>query len=806
MSLRRKKNVGPPPAAGASPASPPKPPAVPNAGAAASVGHDNIGIVSTGDRATNVQVSLPERSLRPVTEVVSPPRLSNVPARTGEFVGRDDELTKLDVALRSGTDVVVAAVHGLGGVGKSTLASRHAAARVGHFNPIWWITADSVESLQAGLAGLATRLQPELRVLPPEALAQRAMTWLAAHEGWLLILDNVTFPSDVAPLLSLGMSGSVLVTSRLAEGWYQLGATVLRLDVLTEESAIDLLTRIATHDRPEADLDGAAELVRELGYLPLAVEQASAYIHQNRLSPRSYLSLLTEHASVILDRAARGSNSERTVARIWRITLDVLADTPFAGRLLRILAWYAPESIPRTLLDGEGQAPQVQEAIGALAAYNLINLTGETITVHRLVQVVARTPDPIDPHRQADDLVTACDRATALLMQQLPDHLDPERWPSWRSLLPHIDALAANTRVETDSEEATRLFNRTGLFLENQGAISRAILYIERALIACERVCGPDHPGTLSARHNLAGAYKMAGDLERAIPLFEQTLADQERVNGPDHPNTLGSRNNLAHAYLAAGDLERAILLCEQNLATCERVFGPEHPQTLNSRNTLAVSYQAAGDAGRAILLLKQTLADQERVLGSDHHHTLVSRNNLASTYLRTADLECALPLLEQNLVACERVLGPEHPDTLTCRNNLANAHKEAGNLKRAMPLFEQNLAASEQALGMDHPQTMTCRNNMADACHVAGDMGRAILLFEQTLADRERILGTERPDTLESRNNLAGAWQAAGDLKRAICLYEQSLTECERILGVDHRITKVVRDNLNATRKAANE
>nr|WP_235037463.1 hypothetical protein [Actinomadura sp. K4S16] len=223
---------------------------------------------------------------------------------------------------------------------------------------MWWITADTAAAVQAGLAGLAAALQPELKTaLELEALAERGLAWLGCHSGWLVVLDNVTDPAHIASLLDRTMRGRVLVTSRLGQGWHRYGARVLRLDVLTEDQAVELLTQIAAPEGADgAGLDGAAELVAELGCLPLAVEQAAAYLHQNQLSPRQYLDLLAASLAVMYHEAAEGSatgtgtgGEAASDARIWRITLNrITTDTPLAGELLRILVWYAPEAIPRT--------------------------------------------------------------------------------------------------------------------------------------------------------------------------------------------------------------------------------------------------------------------------------------------------------------------------------------------------------------------------------------------------------------------------------------------------------------------------
>lgn len=193
------------------------------------------------------------------------------------FVGREAELARLDAAVSGGGPVVVAAVHGLGGVGKSSLAAYWAGTRDHGCAPIIWIRADSFTAVEQGLAAFATRLQPALaEALPVEELAERGLQWLASHTGWLLILDNVEHPADIAAVRARARGGRVLITGRLSVPW-QAGATVICLDVLLPGEAEQLLTRLATATGPR-DLDGATELCAALGYLPLAIEQAGAYL------------------------------------------------------------------------------------------------------------------------------------------------------------------------------------------------------------------------------------------------------------------------------------------------------------------------------------------------------------------------------------------------------------------------------------------------------------------------------------------------------------------------------------------------
>ncbi|MGQ4390265.1 FxSxx-COOH system tetratricopeptide repeat protein [Streptomyces sp. SAS_270] len=729
---------------------------------AAAIGGDNYAPVQTGDHAR--AVSLPPEALQPPAQVAAPAGLDNLAGRPGLFVGRTSELDRLDTALAAPGGAVVQAVHGLGGIGKSTLAAHWAATRPHGCAPVRWLTADTPAGVQQGLADLAGALQPALiGALPIEALAEWALQWLASHTGWLLILDNVNDPADIAPLLArTHAQGRFLITSRLATAWYHI-PTVVRLDVLDEADALDLLTRIATHAAPGRDLDGAIDLCAELGQLPLAVEQAAAYLAQNPLTtPRAYLALLGQYPAAMYRAGGVGiTPPERTIARIWHLTLNQITTLqPQAADLLRLLAWYAPDQIPATLLDGgPADPPALNAAFGVLTAYSMIRPAADTLSVHRLVQAVARTPDPGDAHRTPALIEQAREQATACLHSALPaDWEDPATWLTWRTLLPHIDALADHTTPDTDTSTTARILNLTALFLDNQGLTARAISHLQRALEDRLRVLGEDHPDALVSRSNLAGAYQSAGDLGRAIPLFEQTLTDRLRVLGEDHPDILSSRNRLAYAYWSAGDLGRAIPLFEQTLTDRLRVLGEDHPFTLSSRNNLAGAYQSAGDLGRAIPLHEQTLTDRLRVLGEDHPDTLTSRSNLAYAYELAGDLGRAIPLFEQTLEDTVRVLGEDHPDALVSRSNLAYAYRSAGDLGRAIPLHEQTLTDRLRVLGEDHPDTLTSRSNLAYAYELAGDLGRAIPLFEQTLEDTVRVLGRDHPLTHAVRRARADA------------------------------------------------
>ncbi|WP_053742104.1 tetratricopeptide repeat protein [Streptomyces sp. NRRL WC-3618] len=647
---------------------------------------------------------LPPEALQEAKRVTAAPGTSNLPPAP-LCLGRQEELAWLRDALsgrREGAITQGGAVHGLGGIGKSTLALHYAHRHRDDYTLIWWINAASPDEIETSLAVLTQTLVPGWAATAERAaLVAWARQWLAWHPGWLLVYDNVDDPDDLAPYTGALHQGHHLATSRRTTGWPDTTPT-LTLGNLHPEDATTLLCRLVFKDTPptarqQAD---AHALAADLGYLPLAIKQAGAYLAQNRgISLDAYRRRLDTKFA----KTAHGFDAKRTLARIWNVTLDVLEqEDPLAVQVLYTAAWLAPDDIPHTLLTPPDTDPDdIAEAIGTLTTYSMITATDTTLSIHRMVQAVLRTPQTNNDTERPQHF-RGRDSAEQAVLHSLtpPSGHDSTTDSQWDTFTPHLVTLAATTPPGHHNPPLTNAYNTTAQRLHHQGHTARATPLYEATLAQCEQVLGDTDPDTLASRGNLALAYESVGDLGRAIPLFEATLAQCEQVLGDTHPHTLATRINLAGAYRSVGDLGRAIPLYEATLTQFEQVLGDTHPHTLNSRNNLAGAYESVGDLGRAIPLYEATLTQCEQVLGDTDPRTLITRSNLAGAYESVGDLGRAIPLHEATLAQCEQVLGDTHPNTLTSRNNLALAYYAAGDLGRAITLFEATLAQYEQVLG----------------------------------------------------------------------------------------------------------
>ncbi|MEU8364956.1 tetratricopeptide repeat protein, partial [Nonomuraea sp. NPDC048882] len=630
----------------------------------------------------------PRRPLPQAGTVRVPAGLSGLPRRPAQaFVGRDAALNALRQTLRDtmSTGVISQAVLGLGGVGKSELALQYAHRHRQDYELVWWIDADSPDLIRAGLAALARTLtcgidSDAAEQATVEEAAAWALSWLATHPAWLVIFDNVEEVADVEPYLAGLAHGHVLITTRRDIGWQRLNVAPVRLELLSRPAATALLAGLI--GPPNAASTGALEdLAEQLGDLPLALTQAGAYIARTpRMSLTRYLELLKDiPARMYATATPTGGDAERVVAKVLTLShTRIQAINPLAIRVLNLLACFAPDNLPCSVLDRlpETDPLQVGEALALLQSYSLITLTpspadlkpgepDDLVSVHRLVQAVTLhqlTPDERDLDRHV---------AAELILDALPgDPSTIESWPAYRALLPH-----ARSVLPPGSSGLYQLV----AYLDASGDYSTAVQLQQDLYTYVVATLGAEHPDTLIARHNLATRTGEAGDMASARDQLTTLLPIIERVRGAEHSGALITRNQLARWTGEAGDAAAARDQLTALLPTVERVLGAEHPDTLITRDNLARWTGEAGDAAAARDQLTALLPTVERVLGAEHPNTLAARANLARWTGEAGDAAAARDQYAALLPIHKRILGAEHPDTLITRANLAHWTGEAG-------------------------------------------------------------------------------------------------------------------------------
>ena len=519
------------------------------------------------------------------------------------FTGRGPELAALEEGFKARPEgVVIQAVTGLAGVGKTQLAARYVAAHGDDYDVVAWVRAQ--DGGVADLAELAVALGLEVGERTAEDRAALALGWLERSDRpWLLVLDNVVSPAQLEMCCPAGGDGHVLVTSR-HRGFAQFDAA-LGVEVFDPDTAADYL--VARTRRP-AERDNARRLAAALGGLPLALAHAGAFCAESGTSFEEYLDTLAGlPAAEVFDRSP-DAFYERTVASTWAPSLDAAStEAPLASSILAMAAYLAPERIPRSLfgvlIDASDprQARAFAAAFGALHRYSLAEVDEATISVHRLLQKIVRDAASSDSEPVLSALV-------ALAGAWPDDAALPVSWPECERLLPHVLALEQSATVDDEAAVVlVNLLNRACEYLVHAGGGLRAGESAEEAYEAARRLLGPEHPETLASANNLAATRRVLGDAEGARRLHDDVYEALGRLLGPEHPDTLTSASNLANARLALGDVQGARELHEEVYEARQRLLGPEHPDTLTSANNLAATRSALGDAEGARRLHEDT-------------------------------------------------------------------------------------------------------------------------------------------------------------------------------------------------------
>ena len=636
------------------------------------------------------------------------------------LAGREDLLAGLEARLASqhGAGPGVVVLSGLGGAGKTSVAVEYAHRQAAGLSVVWQLAAEDPAGLAAGFAELAANLGAG----GGDAVG-RVHAVLARRDDWLLVFDNVPGPGSVRGLVPPAGGGRVVITSQFGS-WP--GRQVLEVPVLDRAVAARFLLDRAGAAGP-GEAAAASELAGELGALPLALEQAGAYMQASGRTVGEYLGLFRGRRAELLGKGDPAGYDKR-VTTTWALALAGLGGAGPAAGLLRLVACCAAEDIPLHLLlrpglsaeDFEaGVGPVLvplltddlarDEAVTGLRRFSLISAPrGGLVSVHRLVQAI--TMDQL-PAEEAEAWRQA---AAVVIGAALPgDPQDPGCWPVFAALLPHAQAAL---------DPASYGMDQMSRYLGAIGSYAAALAVQQQVLRAREETLGAEHPDALAARSYLARWTGAAGDAAGARDQYAALLPVRERISGPEHPHTLTTRANLARWAGAAGDAAGARDQFAALVPVVERVLGAERPDTLNARANLAHWAGEAGDAAGARDQLAALVPDFERVLGAEHPDTLTTRASLAGWAGRAGDAAGARDQLAALVPDFERVLGAEHPDTLTTRANLAGWAGMAGDAAGARDQYSKLVPVRERVLGAEHPDTVTTRANLADWTRLAQD------------------------------------------------------------------------------------
>ncbi|HET9139008.1 MAG TPA: FxSxx-COOH system tetratricopeptide repeat protein [Actinophytocola sp.] len=732
-----------------------------------------------------------------------PPIWGNVPPRNPNFTGRADLLDNLSQRLTAGgtTAVLPAALHGMGGIGKTQMAVEYIYRHLRDYDVIWWIPAAEPTQIRAGLTELARQLRLSGHAEASTAVpaVREALRVGQPFRRWLLVFDAAESPETVRPFFPSNGPGEILITSRNPD-WAGI-ARPLEVSVFRREESIELLRRRG----PEISDSEADLLAEKLGDLPLAIEQAAAWRAETGMQVQEYLRLFDEKVAEILDTSAP-QDYELSVAAAWNVSFDeLLRRNTAAHHILHLCAFFSPDPITRDLFTGvRGIAispeldvalrdpMQLARAIRDINRYGLAKIDhgNNTIQLHRLVQLVLR-------NRVTSPQLQAQMRHGAHQLLANLDPNDPEssrHWPRYRELLPH--AYAADV-IDCDDSWARQLVINLMRYLFQWGDHEEATTLAQRALEGFTAKLGQSHPQTMDVASRLGLYLWGVGRYAEAADLNKRTLKLRIEASGETSEETLSAQGLVAIDLRAQGDFAASRKLTEEIHEKARKLFGPDDPETLNAAYQHALSLRLSGDYRAAAQWDADTHRRRIEVLGLHHPRTLsvygatiVDRREAGEYLWARAEQQKLVDIMWQRY-------GEDHIDTWTTSFLLAVAIRKDGDHPRALPLSGPALRQFQIRYGDDHPTTMAAALAHSIDLRHSGDLRAARKLGEETFERYRRILGEHHPHTLGAMVDLAVALRLLGDTAGARELDERALEQLRARVGPDHPYAVVAAINL---------
>ncbi len=670
-------------------------------------------------------------------------------------MGRDEDLQAVHEFLQQAAPVVLCALKGMGGIGKTELALQYASAHTADYpGGVGWLNAR--ENLELQLTPLD--LEPAPSDWTQEQRIRRC--WSYWGQGVkLLIFDDVQDDESVQPFIPpSGLGFKVLMTSRR-----RLLGSCYEVQVLSEEAALKLLRYLTDQERIDRELGTAKEICNWLGYLPLGLELVGRY-----LAWQPDLSLVDLWESLQAERLAAeamleavpGMTAKVGVVAAFSLSWKQLSKN--AQTLAMLLSVFALAEIPWRLVvdcwEGDDSTRLRDRELQQLSL--LSRVRQEVYELHSLLREFFAVKLAQYPERES--LITRFAEALTAEAKTVEQIVVIEEQERLKLSIPHLrEAVQYHEYLSVDDK--TWCCTASARFHESCSLFKKAEELYMQSLEIRENQSGAEHPDTATSLNNLATFYYSMGRYGEAEPLYLRSSKIREKYLGAEHPDTSASLNNLAGLYKFMGRYGEAEPLLLRSLEIREKQLGEKHPDTSISLNSLAELYKSMGCYGAAEPLYLRSLNIREKQLGGEHPDTAESLNNLATFFCATGRYGEAEPLYLRSSKIREEQLGEEHPDTADSLNNLALLYRSVRSYGKAEPLYLRSLKIREKQLGGEHPDIATSLNNLAELYHAAGWYGEAEPLYLRSLEILEKQLGAAHPNTVTCSKNLAGLREAMG-------------------------------------------
>jgi hypothetical protein len=745
---------------------------------------------------------------------------SEIPQRNSHFTGRVAELDALRANLvrEDRPHPPAQLISGMGGIGKTEIATEYIHRHRDKYEIIWWIRAEHTDRVRDALVKLGQRL--DVRPAGQEGGRDRtiaAVLGALAHgvqANWLLVYDNAAQPLDLQPYLpACPPNGHIIITSRLQNWPGYIEKDNVGVSPFTKDEAISFLRRRVAILGADLGLDTgederriseAGRLAEALGHLPIAIEHAAAYLNETSHSVNGYLSRFEENAHRLLNE--QREEFPDSVSATWTMSTELL--TPDAVHLFNLCAFFSPEPIAvglclnhaRAISDPPGlrellsSPPRFRAAATLMNRLSLVKMDGarDQIQMHRVVQAVTR--GQLRQNRQ-DAYLAYRDAVDTLLAESNPGNPDRAGLDAAYDLsLQHLES--ERNFLNTTNPALRRLIIAQVRRLHLRGGHVEATRFGQDIRRVWLERHGPGDLHVLALSVEVAIAMQLGGraaDARRLIlethGMLDELSSDQDEIPRDQIEVSLLCENAYGADLRTRGQFNEALELDRSLLPKFEAVFGSDHERTLNVRNNIAADFRRLGRFGEALEIDRRTFDDRCRILGANDPRTLASQDMVATDLRGLGRYQESLDVARKVVEAFEAAGSRENPDWLMARTGFAAALRKAGHHWDALQWSEDVVQRYRDYLGLEHAHTLRAAANLINDRRAWGELAIAEDLGVE-IYERSGAVSSPVEIMYAAMVNLASVLRAAGHPDEARPLDQQARDALMGIYGDQHPFT----------------
>jgi len=552
-------------------------------------------------------------------------------SRNPYFTGRAEILNLIRENFQNGNTLSrVQAIRGLGGVGKTSIALEYAYAHRKEYKIVWWVNAENSDTVLSSYRKFCSEQGLISENDKDDVVLRQMEYWFLNNENWFFVYDNADaadYASWLEEHLPKERNGHVLITTR---SYNFIKSKIIDLKIFNETESVSFFKTRTDKSGEEYSDDSAKELAKLLQYLPLALEQAAAYITETPgVAYNDYIDLYKQYGIKIFNEQNNLVDYTSTIAITWKISMSKITNESTL-QMFNMCAYLAPDAIPVNMfVRGNKNLPESLQTeiindiqrngiIADLVRYSLLSSEGmakdekRQLYMHRLLQEVVQKDFGTD-YRW---LVHCLDLMHDII--EWKEHIK-ESVDSFKQEASHAISVAEkSSAVFSENYEkinnVAKIFLVVSRFYAKLSYLSLSLSCINKGIEIIEQICLKEH----SAYNNLIPAYSHRGIVYNLMADYDKAI--EEHSKSIDIGKNLLAKNELIFEdALAITYMNRGIsyenlkkhdnALQDKNIAIdmLERL----HKEgKLNNENDLALVYMNRAATYEAMEKYKESLAD----------------------------------------------------------------------------------------------------------------------------------------------------------------------------------------------------